>query len=299
MDKKEFQVKKTMPEPAIVLANPMGYCFGVKRAIDALEAALDRKASEPGGKVWAIGMPIHNPQEVERLCSRGLVVVESTADIPEGAQVFIRAHGEPESVYRELEGIGAKVIDATCPFVKRVQNRAKELAASGYEVVLLGDPDHPEVRSIIGHAGGPIRVVRNAEEAAGIRKVSKIGLISQTTQQEQTLAALAAALVDKAPELHVCNTICRATVERQEAVRKLAGQVDGLLVVGGRNSANTAKLHAIALSEGVDSFLLEKSEELEGGWLSGKGTIGVAAGASTPGWLIEKICYEVAKMQAG
>jgi len=280
----------------ITLADPTGFCFGVRRAINALEVTL--LSSEPGSVV-SIGMPIHNPQEVERLKKLGLVVLDDASQISEGATVFIRAHGEPRSVYEELSIKNSKIIDATCPFVKRVQDRSSELTKAGYSVILLGDKDHPEVRSIVGHSMNNIEVVKTPAEAEKILPQTKIGVISQTTQREEDFEQLVTILQQKTKELEISNTICQATVERQQAVRKLADSVEGIIIVGGKNSANTVKLYEIAKSRGTDAILVESSEELDRGWLKEKSIIGVAAGASTPEWLIGTICKAVAKMTVG
>jgi len=280
----------------ITLADPTGFCFGVQRAINALEVAL--RSSEPGSVV-SIGMPIHNPQEVERLKKLGLVVLNSASEISDRATVFIRAHGEPRSVYEELSFKNSKIIDATCPFVKRVQDKSSELTKAGYSVILLGDKDHPEVRSIVGHSMNNIEVVRTPAEAEKILPQAKIGVISQTTQREEDFEQLVNILKYKTEELEISNTICQATVERQQAVRKLADSVEGIIIVGGKNSANTVKLYEIAKSRGTDAILVESSEELDRRWLKEKSIIGVAAGASTPEWLIGTICKAVAKMTVG
>ena len=280
----------------ISLADPTGFCFGVQRAINALETALH---SSESGSVVSIGMPIHNPQEVERLKKLGLVVVENVSEISDGTTVFIRTHGEPRNVYNELTLKGSRIIDATCPFVKRVQDKAGELTEAGYSVILLGDKDHPEVRSIVGHCTYNIEVVKTPAEGERITPRSKIGVISQTTQREEDFEQLVSFLQRKASKLEISNTICRATVERQQAVRKLADSVEGIIIVGGKNSANTVKLFEIAKSRGTDAILVESSEELDGRWLKGKSVIGVAAGASTPEWLIGTICKAVAKMTVG
>jgi 4-hydroxy-3-methylbut-2-enyl diphosphate reductase len=281
----------------IMIADPTGFCFGVQRAINALEAALC--SSETSGSVVSIGMPIHNPQEVERLKRLGLVVLDNASEILEGATVFIRAHGEPRIVYEELTIKKCEIIDATCPFVKRVQDKARELTEAGYSVVLLGDEHHPEVRSIVGHSTNNIEVVKTPAEAEKVLSRSKIGVISQTTQREEDFEQLVKILLKKTKELEISNTICQATVERQQAVRRLADSVEGIIIVGGKNSANTVKLFEIAKSRGTDAILVESSDELDRRWLIGKKIIGVAAGASTPEWLIGTISKAVAKMTVG
>lgn len=275
----------------IILADHAGFCFGVKRAVDGIVRALAEK-----GAAWSIGMPIHNPQEVARLCALGLMIVSDVRDIPDGARVFIRAHGEALSVFKELQDKNAHIMDMTCPFVQRAQARAGELSARGYHIVLLGDIRHPEIRSIQGHVDGSIDVVADETDAARLPKTRLAALISQTTQREELLASVASALVFRTEELHVCNTVCRATVERQGAVRALAGKVDGLVVIGGHESANTAKLRDIGLACGMDVIWIENINELNGGWLLGKGKIGAAAGASTPLWLITEVCTKIARM---
>ncbi|MDR1048144.1 MAG: 4-hydroxy-3-methylbut-2-enyl diphosphate reductase [Synergistaceae bacterium] len=280
-----------MRKKEIVLAERTGFCFGVKRAVDGITRAL-----EDEGEVWSIGMPIHNPQEVARLRSMGLRIAKSAAEIPDGAKVFIRAHGESKSVIKGLLDRGAQVTDMTCPFVRRAQERAGELSAQGYRVVLLGDVLHPEIRAIMGYVDGPLDVVANAADAAKLPKLSRAALISQTTQQEELLVEVASALIPKAEELHVCNTVCKATVERQDAVRRLAGNVDGLVVIGGRESANTAKLRDIAAASGMSVLRIENIDEMDWGWLEGKSRIGIAAGASTPQGLITEVCDKIARM---
>ena len=279
----------------IVMADHAGFCFGVKRAVDAIEDALKSKEA---GDVWTIGLPIHNPQEVERLKSNGLNVARDESEVPTGARVLIRAHGESQAVLDDLDARGVNVVDATCPFVSRAQKLAHDLSETGYHVVILGDRDHPEIRGIMGHVSGPLDVVANEEEAEALPKMAKAALISQTTQREERLASVAGVLVRRAAELHVCNTICRATVERQDAVRALTGRVDGIVLIGGRASANTGKLRDIAEANGISVLWIEDSRELNNNsaWFENKNRIGIAAGASTPEWLINDISSKIASM---
>ena len=269
----------------IIMADRLGFCFGVKRAVDEITNSL---AGED--EIWSIGMPIHNSQEVARLVAKGLKVVRDACEIPDGVKVLIRAHGESKAVMNALRSRGAELIDTTCPFVRRAQERAAELSSQGYRVVLLGDERHPEIRAIMGHVDGPIDVVAGVSDAQKLPKMPRAALISQTTQQEEMLAGVASALVSKAGELHVCNTVCKATVERQEAVRRLAGKVDGVVVIGGKESANTAKLRDITVESGMDVLWIESASDMDWNWMEGKKRIGIAAGASTPEWLIMEVC---------
>ena len=281
----------------IVMAERAGFCFGVKRAVDAILEALTAgkmERAETERAVWTIGMPIHNPQEVARLRTMGLRVAKDASEVPPGVKVLIRAHGESRAVLDELRGKGVCVIDTTCPFVRRAQDLASSLSGEGYHIVLLGDRNHPEIRSIMGYVDGGLDVVADEAEAERLPKRARVALISQTTQQEERLSSVV--LVRRAGELRVCNTICRATMERQDAVRALVGRVDGVVLIGGRESANTGKLRNIAETNGLGVLWIESAEELDRGWFEGRQRIGIAAGASTPEWLITEISNKIARM---
>ncbi|MBR1438808.1 MAG: 4-hydroxy-3-methylbut-2-enyl diphosphate reductase, partial [Synergistaceae bacterium] len=281
-----------------IMAEHAGFCFGVKRAVDAISESL-----KDNPEVWTIGLPIHNPQEVSRLEALGLRVAQNDSEIPEGAKVLIRAHGEPLDVISRLRNRGIDVEDMTCPFVKKAQEKASSLSQEGYYVVLLGDKNHPEIKGIMGHVDNPenAEVIADEKEASGVQFHAKTALISQTTQREERLEKAAAILVGKSSELRVCNTICKATAQRQEAVRNLVRQnnLDGVVLIGGKSSANTSKLRDILQAEGVDVLWVEdENETLENQhWFNGKIIVGIAAGASTPEWLIHKIKNIIAAKQ--
>jgi 4-hydroxy-3-methylbut-2-enyl diphosphate reductase len=226
----------------------------------------------------------------------GLKVARDAAEVPDGAKVLIRAHGEPRAVWEVLRARGFAVVDTTCPFVRKAQERAGELSSQGYRIVLLGDASHPEIRSVVGYIDGAIDVVADAAEVEKLPGYPRVALISQTTQREELLAEVASILVPRTGELHVCNTVCKATVERQNAVRRLAGRVDGVVLVGGKESANTAKLRDIAKINGMDVLWVESADEADGRWFEGRKRIGIAAGASTPQWLITEVCNKIARM---
>ncbi len=276
----------------IFLAEHAGFCFGVKRAVDNIEKTLNQNSSE----IYTIGLPIHNPQEVKRLENLGLHIAKNENEIPDGATVIIRAHGESLNVINNLLSRNIKVIDMTCPFVKKAQEYAAQFSKQDYQIVLLGDKTHPEIIGIIGHIEQNQQnnkipsVIINEYEAEKITFSNKIALISQTTQKSEMLSKVASVLVNKCSELHVCNTICKATSERQAAVRNLVhnNNLDGVVLVGGKTSANTAKLNDILLNENVNVLWIEEPSELDSNnnWLLHKNKIGIAAGASTPGWLI-------------
>jgi len=274
----------------ITMADKLGFCFGVMRTVDEILKALagERETCETR-EIWSIGMPIHNTQEVERLKTKGLRVVDSANDIPDGAMALIRAHGETKTVVNSLLARGIEVIDTTCPFVRRAQEQAAELSSQGYHIVLLGDERHPEIRSIVGYVETAADVVASTEDAQKLPPMPRAALISQTTQQEELLAKVASVLVLKSAELHVCNTICKATIERQDAVRRFEGKVDGVVIIGGKESANTAKLKNVAAESGIDAMWIESTKNIDWDWLEGKTKIGIAAGASTPEWLIMEV----------
>jgi 4-hydroxy-3-methylbut-2-enyl diphosphate reductase len=266
-------------------------CFGVRRAIEQLEDALSRY-----GTIFALGSPIHNPQEVTRLAGMGLEVVDDIADVPEGSVAFIRAHGVSRS---ELEEAGRRcrvVVDGTCPFVRNVQQKAEYLEKEGYGVVIVGDSSHPEVKGILGHIRGEALVIGGDGEVPAEGRRSKIGILCQTTQREDALARAASKFVFNTDEVRVYNTVCRATIERQASIKKLAASVDGIIVIGGRNSANTRELVEISESLGVPAMWVEQAEELNRRWLRGRQTIGVAAGGSTPDWLLNELICKLKRL---
>lgn len=280
----------------IVTADPTGLCFGVEKAVSRLEEILKCK-----GEAYSLGSPIHNPQEIERLKKMGLVVVNSPEDVPFGAVSFIRAHGITPQSFAELEKRSSMIVDGTCPFVITAQERAKELSKEGYLVVISGDETHPEVQGIVGFAkytGGDIIVISSGGDVPEKAKGRRCGILSQTTQRASDFASLVESFVPVSPELKVYNTICKATLARQESVCKLASEseADGIIILGGRNSANTRKLAEIAQSAGVSALWIEQAEELDRRWLQNREIIGIAAGGSTPGWLINELIEKLQMM---
>ncbi|MEG1502203.1 MAG: 4-hydroxy-3-methylbut-2-enyl diphosphate reductase [Synergistaceae bacterium] len=275
----------------IYLANPTGLCFGVKRAINTLEEALLLNEN-----VYSLGSPIHNSQEVERLKKLGLIVVKSVDDIPDNEVSFVRAHGVTAQIYSQLKAKSKKMVDGTCPFVKTAQERASALSKDGYIVVILGDVEHPEVKGIMGYASGEVYVLSEKDKIPGYLKGKKIGILSQTTQKVASFTKLVEVIRSIAKEVKVYNTICKATLARQEAVSKLALFVDKMIIIGGKDSANTQKLVEISLSESIDTQWIEHPDELNRRWLKETEKIGIAAGGSTPDWLIKKLTQKLKEM---
>jgi 4-hydroxy-3-methylbut-2-enyl diphosphate reductase len=265
----------------VLRADKCGFCFGVRRAIELAERQLSA-----GEKVYSLGPLIHNPQAIERLKGRGLIVVNSPDEVLSGT-VVIRSHGAPSQVIEHLKSRGLKVVDATCPLVKRVHERARELAREGYAVVIVGERDHPEIQGILAEVGEATVVEDDPPKSLGA--VRRVGVLAQTTQASQSFRRVVAGLLEfDFEELRVYNTICSATVDRQEAALELARRVEVMFVLGGRNSANTARLAQFSEAAGVPTFQLETAAELATGMTAGKTVAGVTAGASTPDWIIDE-----------
>ncbi len=267
----------------VILADKAGFCFGVQRAINtAFQAAGE-------GRVFCYGPIIHNPQEVARLRAAGVETVEDFMSLLPGDSLIIRSHGVPPAVLEQARERGLKVIDLTCPFVAKAQKHAETLDKEGYQVVVVGEKKHPEVQSIVGHAGGRAVVIEAPEEIAHVTLGGRIGVVAQTTQSYGNFSEIVLRLLRLSKELKVFNTICSSTKERQEAARILASQVDVMIVVGGRNSANTSRLVSLCSETGRPAFHVEVVDEIKAEWIRGARRIGVTAGASTPAWVIDAV----------
>src|SRR5215208_2736457 len=269
----------------VLLAEEYGFCFGVERAVEMVEGALSE-----GATVRTLGPLIHNTQEIHRLEAGGVRTIDAPADVSEGETAVIRAHGVTPQVQRELEARAERVIDATCPFVTKVQKLAERAAAEGRDVVVAGNPDHPEMIGVVGYAPRNTYVVRDAKEVAELPGLRRPLVVSQTTIKLQTFLEVAEAVRAKSEtEPQVINTICSATRDRQDAARALAGQVDAFYVIGGRHSSNSVKLLAVCKEQCQKSFLIETEEEINADDLENVKKVGVTAGASTPNWLIDQV----------
>ncbi len=274
----------------IYIADKAGFCFGVKRAINtAFDAAVH-------GRVYCLGPLIHNPQEVERLSQAGVRTVGDFSSLNSGDYLIIRSHGVPPRVLAEAQKKGLNIIDLTCPFVGKAQRDAAALKKEGYQVVVVGEKKHPEVQSILGHAGDNAVVMEKAEDIEGVQFETRLGIVAQTTQSYGNFSQIVLKLLRLSKELKVFNTICNSTKERQDAARILAGQVDVMLVVGGRNSANTGRLASVCKEEGTPTYHLEVAAEIQPEWLKGVRKIGVTAGASTPDWVLEAVLKKLEEL---
>jgi 4-hydroxy-3-methylbut-2-enyl diphosphate reductase len=266
----------------ILLASEMGFCFGVRRAVEMME-----EATQQDGPMVSLGSVVHNPQVVSELRQKGLDVIASVQDVGE-RPVAITAHGVSESVVRELEQRGVPIVDTTCPIVTRSQQWAKRLVEEGFAVIVYGDPDHKEVRGVLGWSQGKAIAVPSIDaiDTLPADLPSRVGVLSQTTETEAHFAEFVRALLerrmDEISELRVINTLCNATTSQQAAARELAHKVDLMIVIGGRESANTRHLADVARDEGVETYHVESADEVRPEWLAGRDKVGVTAGASTP-----------------
>ncbi len=269
----------------IYLADHAGFCMGVRRALkETLDAADDSDVPRP---VRTEGPLIHNRQVLEVLDRKDVSAREE--DDEEGGTVLIRAHGVPPSREDKLENEFDRVIDATCPHVKKVQNIAREYSGKGYHCVIVGDPGHAEVEGVLSYADGRGVVVDGPEAAEDLPEMDQVVVVAQTTQDEQVFQAVVDRIKEDYPDCEVFDTICRATHRRQAEAKELAGQVDAMIVVGGYNSANTRRLAEICEETGTTTYHVETEDELPLENLMKCETIGVTAGASTPNWMIRRV----------
>ena len=269
----------------VLIADEYGFCFGVERAVEMVEEAL-----QEGDTVRTLGPLIHNDQEMERLATHGVSTISAPVQIQRGETAVIRAHGVTPQVEAELREKASKVVDATCPFVTKVQKLAARAAAQDRHVVIVGNPEQPEMIGVFGYAPEHSFIVNNAAEVAALPLLRNPLVVSQTTIKLQNFYDVAEAVKAKAiGETQVVNTICSATRDRQDAARALAGEVDAFYIIGGRHSSNSRKLLAVCLEQCAKSFLIETEDEINVEDLRGAKRVGLTAGASTPNWLIEKV----------
>lgn len=268
----------------ITVAEHAGACYGVQRALDMVEAALGGSSPAP---VRTLGPLIHNPKVVGDLERRGVGVVDAVPDDAAGTLV-LRTHGVVPQVVERARECGLALIDATCPYVKKVHAAAERLEREGWQVLVVGESGHPEVEAILGHAPGA-HAVSSVEGLEGIELRARVGVVVQTTQSKALLDGIVSALTARVADVRVINTICAATSERQLSAARLAQASDVMVVIGGRNSANTTRLAEICSARCASTHHVELPRELEAQWFEGARHIGVTAGASTPSGQIEQV----------
>jgi 4-hydroxy-3-methylbut-2-enyl diphosphate reductase len=269
----------------VVTAKRAGFCFGVKRAVDiAFDAATKSE------HVFTLGPIIHNPQVIDKLKSRGVAPIKSI-DNRKIKTLIIRTHGVSKEISSRLVSKKYEVIDATCPFVKKAQHHAGLLKEEGYQVLIIGDKEHPEVMGLMSYAG-PDAIVINKDERLP-RLKSRVGIVVQTTQPVSVLRRVVGEAIDQVKELKVFNTICNSTALRLKETKRIADNVDVVIVVGGKNSANTTQLAKFCLSMSVPTYHIETAREIHEEWFAGVDKVGITAGASTPDWIIDEVADRI------
>ncbi len=268
------------------MAETGGFCMGVKRAMDMILKATEENHGD--NVICTYGPLIHNKQVLEMLGKKGVKVVETPEECA-GKIVLVRAHGIPPDQRKKLKAVARKVLDATCPRVARVQALIRRHARKGYLPIIVGDPEHAEVIGLMGYSEGKGIVINKVEDVEKLPDSEKVLVVAQTTQNEKTFNEIVSAIKQRYEKVEVYNTICGSTHQRQEEVKKMAKQVDAMVVVGGYHSGNTIRLAEIARQCGLPTFHVETEKELDVEKLASFDTIGVTAGASTPSWMIRRV----------
>ncbi len=288
-----MEAKRNHTHPLVIeIAEHAGYCYGVERALK-----LTLKAGERSKKpIHTLGPIIHNPQVVESLEADGIRSISGVEQAERGT-VIVRSHGVEPEVIERARGRGLEVIDATCPFVAAAQQRAADLVRDGYKLVIVGEHDHPEVVGILARAKGSALVAEKAEDVEGLKPCKRVGVVVQTTQSLARLEEIVSRLLERSSELKVFNTICDATTNRQRSAKDLARRVDVMLVVGGKNSANTTRLAQICRETNRRTHHIETAAEVRPAWFKEAERVGVTAGASTPDWILDEVVDELEKLE--
>lgn len=276
----------TEKDMQILVADKAGFCLGVERALNTVLYEINSNK----GTIYTYGPLIHNPQVVKYLKSLGVKVAKTIDEIPEWSNVVVRSHGVGPSDYKKMEEKHFRIVDATCMFVKKAQRIVREMYDEGYQILILGLKDHPEVVALRDFANDEALTASSLDELPDFSDPpEKLAVIAQTTLNTEFFDLAVERLKKQIPNLVIRNTICDATMKRQESARNIADKVDAMIVIGGLRSSNTRKLTDICRDRGVDTYHIETPDELKKGWLLGRRKIGVTAGASTPDWLIEEV----------
>ncbi|NIM59791.1 MAG: 4-hydroxy-3-methylbut-2-enyl diphosphate reductase [Candidatus Aminicenantes bacterium] len=274
----------------IIVAKNSGLCYGVRRALDIAAETRQKKA----GKVFTLGDLIHNPQVIADLERQRIHSINDLGGINK-ATVIIRSHGVSPDIYRSLAKKNIKIVDATCPIVKKIQKLVEVLAKEKEEIIIVGNKEHPEIKGLIGFSQGKGIIVENEDQVKSLPNRKKRAVLAQSTQDLYLFEKIVAALIEKTKELKVYNTICRSTQTRQKSTSELASYVDTLFIVGGKNSSNTNKLYQISKRILPNTYFIESAAQIKPEMLKGAKQIGLSGGASTPPKAIQEA---VAKIRA-
>ena len=273
----------------VIVAKTAGFCFGVKRAVEQVYEQIE-KADRP---VYTFGPIIHNEQVVEDLAQKGVRVIDTEEELEavRDAIVIIRSHGVGKHIYDLLERNGVTVVDATCPFVKKIHRIVQEQQAAGRRVIIVGNPEHPEVQGIRGWGNEGTLVVETADQIENlpVSTKDKLCIVAQTTFNYNKFQDLVEKFEKKGYDILVLNTICNATQERQVEARRIASEVDAMIVIGGRNSSNTQKLYEICQKECKNTYYIQTLGDFNPECVNSVRSVGITAGASTPNQIIEEV----------
>ena len=282
----------------ILLAEPRGFCAGVDRAIDIVEAALQKF----GAPIYVRHEIVHNTYVVNDLKTRGAIFIEELSDVPPGATLVFSAHGVSKAVQNEARMRGFQIFDATCPLVTKVHVEVAKLHAEGFEFIMIGHQGHPEVEGTMGQLNGGIHLVDSVADVAKVSpsQTEKLALVTQTTLSVDDAAEIAAAVKARFPLVRVpkMQDICYATQNRQDAVKIMSPQVDMVIVVGSPTSSNSNRLAELASRLGTESHMVDSADELQDAWFEGKTTIGLTAGASAPEILVNQVIKRIKELGA-
>lgn len=275
----------------VKLAKTAGFCMGVRRAMNIV---LD-EANKKDGKLYTYGPLVHNPQAIEMLKQKGVEIIDN--EMVSNATVVLRAHGVAPEERKRIKETGNLICDATCPHVAKAHSIIKKGINKGYNAIIIGDKGHAEVNGLLGFAGDKGYVVENTDDVDKLPDIEKAYVVAQTTQNRKTYEEIINKIKEKVPDTEIFDTICDSTNMRQKEVLELSKEVDAMVIIGGKNSANTKRLYELALSAGTPSFLIEAEDELDNIGLEQYENIGVMAGASTPNWVIKKAMDRIKYLQ--
>ena len=272
----------------VILAKSAGFCFGVKRAVEKVYEQIDL-----GKKIYTYGPIIHNEEVVRDLEEKGVLVIETQEDLKKlkDGCIIIRSHGVPKRIYELIEERGLELIDATCPFVKRIHKIVEKESAAGRQIVIIGNPGHPEVEGIMGWSGTPAAVIESVQEAQNFEadENASVCIVSQTTFNYNKFKELVEIFQKKGYNVNVVNTICNATEERQTEAAEIAAKVDVMIIIGGKHSSNTRKLYEICSEKCASTYFIQTLEDLHLKVPETASLVGITAGASTPNNIIEEV----------
>ena len=271
----------------LLIAKDSGYCFGVRDAVD-----LAYKTAEESGDVFMLGNIVHNENVVNDLDKIGAKVVRTLDKVPDGKPILFRAHGTTTDVWKKAKNMGMNIIDATCPLVKEIHNEVKALDSEGRCIIIIGDHGHDEVVGIASQVKNPI-IVSSPEEAQNLRKMKKVGIVSQSTQTIENVQTIINIIMTKAFDLRFVNTICFPTKRNQQQLKDLSEKCDVMLIIGSFTSANSKRLHQLALERNKKSYQVTCADEIESEWFNNAEIVGISAGASTPDSIIQDVIQHI------